>query len=299
MKIIPGYDQSTWNFNYVRIENGVKFPGNGAEIRVDRASRKIVGYNLNWINKDFPSAQNVLGTNQANDLYMEAAPLTLCYSPYYNSNQNTTEMLLVYLPQTPPGQPYFSMIDANSGEKLNEQLEPVALDFGVHVFNDIAGNFAEKEIALLGQAGLMDEYQDAFHPDDEIKLGTLLRAMLTTANGIYYTHNLSDQDVMKRSLDLGWIKEDLAPDSPVSRGLLSQLMVRFLGLDYLSQLADIYQLPYQDAYSIGLDLKGCAALTWGLGIIKNDGVNFDSGHTITRAEGALALIRTLGVKGNP
>ncbi|PKM78737.1 MAG: hypothetical protein CVU90_00190 [Firmicutes bacterium HGW-Firmicutes-15] len=299
IKIFPGADQSTWNVNYLRIVNGISFPGNGADIRVDRASQKIVAYNLNWVDSDFPSAQNVLGLNRANELYLQTAPLTLCYSTYYKAKRGLPEMSLVYQPQTPPGQPLSSMIDARSGEKLNEQGQPISQNLGVHVFNDIAGNFAEKEISLLGQAGVMSEYQDAFHPNESIKLVTLLRAMLDTASGIDNTRNLSDQDVIKRSLVLGWIKEDLSPDSSVSRGLLSQLMVRSLALEYLAQLPEIYQLPYQDSSSIGTDLKGYAALTWGLGIIRGDGVNFDPQHTISRAEAALALVKTLGTKTRP
>ncbi|MDD3363451.1 MAG: hypothetical protein PHZ03_00560 [Syntrophomonas sp.] len=298
-KMVPGANPTTWNFNYLRIVNGISFPGNGADIRVDRANHKIVAYNLNWVDSDFPSAQNVLGLDKANELYLQTAPLTLCYSTYYKSNRRLPEMRLIYQPQTPPSQPHSSMIDARNGEKLNEQGQPIAQNLGIHVFNDIAGNFAEKEISLLGQAGLMGEYQDAFHPSENIKLVALLRVMLDTASGIDNTRNLSDQDVIKRSLVLGWIKEDLPPDSVVSRGLLSQLMVRSLALEYLAQLPEIYQLPYEDSSSIGTDLKGYAALTWGLGIIRGDGINFDTQHTISRAEAAFAIVKTLGTKTRP
>jgi hypothetical protein len=299
VKIFPVYNPTTWNFNYLRIVNGINFPGNGADIRVDRASQKIVSYNLNWVDSNFPPAQNVVGLDKANELYLQAAPLTLCYSTYYRSNQSLPEMSLIYQPQTPPGQTYFSMIDAKSGAKLNEQGQPIAQRSGAIVFNDITGNFAEKEISLLGQAGLMGEYQDAFHPNENIKLADLLRVMLATASGIDSTRNLSDQDIMKRSMVLGWIKEDLQPDSSVSRGLLSQLMVRYLALEYLAQLPEIYQLQYQDSSSISTDLKGYAALCWGLGIIRGDGVNFYPQHTLSRAEAAFALVKSLGTKTRP
>jgi hypothetical protein len=120
VKIFPGANPTTWNFNYLRIVNGISCPGNGADIRVDRANQKIVAYNLNWVDKDFPSAQNILGLDKANELYLQAAPLTLCYSTYYKAKRGLQEMRLVYQPQTPPGQPQFSMINAHSGEKLNQ-----------------------------------------------------------------------------------------------------------------------------------------------------------------------------------
>ncbi len=294
---LPDYYQNTWSFNYQRTVNGILFPDNGADVRVDRATQQIVSYNLNWLKSDFPAATNVLGLDKANEVYLQLAPLTLGYTTYYRSNRGTPEMRLTYQPQIPPAQPYFNMIDASTGERLNTQGEPVTNNLAVHVFKDIAGNFAEREIALLGQAGLMGEYQDSFHPDEAVRLVTLLRTMLATASGPDYARNLSDQDIIKRSLVLGWIKEDRAPDSAVTRGLLAQLMVRSLALEYLAQLPDIYQLPYQDA--IGPDLKGYAALTWGLGIIRSDGITFDAQHTITRAEAAHALVKTLGTRTLP
>ncbi len=298
--MIPGDNPTTWHFNYLRTVNGISFPDNGANISVDRASQKISSYNLNWVDKDFPSAQGVLGLDRANDIYLQAAPLTLSYSSaQYKADRSLQKMRLVYQPQPPSTQPYYSMIDARTGEKLDEQGQAVSQKAHVRIFNDISGSFAEKEISLLGQAGLLGEYGDAFHPNENIKLVNLLRAMLDTASGLDSTRNLSDQDVMKRSLVLGWIKEALPPDSVVSRGLLSQLMVRSLALEYLAQLPEIYQLPYQDGSSLGTDLKGYAALTWGLGIIRGDGVNFDPQHTISRAEAACALVKTLGTKTRP
>jgi len=294
--ISSGVNQSSWHFNYLRTVNGISFPANGANIIVDRASQKITSYNLNWIDKEFPSAQGVLGIDRANDLYLQAAPLTLSYSILYNGGGGLSEMHLIYQPQNQSGQAYFSMIDAHSGEKLDEQGKPVSQNEGVHVFNDIAGNFAEKEISILGQAGLMGEYGDSFHPDENISLLVLLRTMLNSASGIDNTRDLSDSEVMKRAFELGWIKENLAPESEVNRALLSQLIVRSLDLEYLARRPEIYQLPYQDAYLLGDDLKGYAALSFGLDIIKGDGINFDAGHLVSRAEAAFALVRSLGAK---
>jgi len=294
--ISSGTNQPSWYFNYLRTVNGISFPGNGANIVVDRASQKISSYSLNWIDKEFPSAQGVLGMDQANDLYLQAAPLTLGYSTLHRGGSALSEMHLIYQPQTQPDQANFSMIDAHSGDKLDGQGTPLGENEGIHVFNDIAGNFAEKEISLLGQAGLMGEYGDAFHPDANITLLALLRAMLNSASGIEITRDLSDPAVMKRAFELGWIKETLAPDSEVNRGLLSQLMLRSLDLEYLAQRPEIFQLPYQDASSLGDDLKGYAALSFGLDIIKGDGINFDAQHIVSRAEAAFALIHSLNVK---
>lgn len=295
-KLRPTAGQTTWDFNYLRNVNGISFPGNGANIVVDRASQRIVSYTLNWIDSDFPSAQGIISSDQANDIYLQAAPLTLCYIPVYNDEKALSEVHLIYQAQSRPDQLDVSMIEAHNGEKLNQQGQPVTKNLCVHIFNDISGSFAEKEIALIGQAGLMSEYGDAFHPDEYIKLADLLRVMVNCSVDIYSTQNYTDQDVMNYALRQGWIKEMLPPESTVNRGLLSQLMVRFLGLEYVANLTAIYQLPYQDGSTLGDDLKGYAALTWGLGIIKGDGVNFDAQKLISRAEAASALVHSLGAK---
>ncbi|MEA4925838.1 MAG: S-layer homology domain-containing protein [Syntrophomonadaceae bacterium] len=295
-KLQPVAGQTTWDFNYLRTVNGISFPDNGANIVVDRTSQRIISYNLNWIDRDFPSAQGIIGSDQANDIYLQAAPLTLCYIPVYNDEKTLPEIHLIYQAQNLPEQPDVSMIEAHNGEKLNEQGQPVSKNLGVHIFNDISGNFAEKEIALIGQAGLMSEYGDSFHPDESIKIADLLRAMVNCSVDIYSTRSYTDQDVMNYALRQGWIKEMLAPESTVNRGLLSQLMVRFLGLEYVAKLSDIYQLPYQDGSALGDDLRGYAALTWGLGIMKGDGVNFGAQKLVSRAEAASALVHSLEAK---
>ncbi len=294
--MVPGSNPPNWSFNYLRTVNGILFPNNGVNITVDRISKKIVSYNLNWIDKEFPSPQGALGTDKGNELYLQAAPLTLAYSLFNMVEGSAPEMHLVYLPQNQPTHAMFSMIDAHNGTELNEQGEPLSLNEGSHVFTDIAGNYAEKEISILGQAGLMGEYGNAFHPDEHIKLLALLKAMLNSASGIDNTRNLSEPEIMKRAFELGWIKESLPPDSEVSRGLLAQLMVRSLSLEYLARRTEIFQVPYKDASLLGDDLRGYAALCYGLDIIKGDGTNFDGSHVVTRAEAALALIHSLGAK---
>ncbi|MDD4802086.1 MAG: hypothetical protein PHF24_03980 [Syntrophomonas sp.] len=296
IEVHPGYNPTTWNFNYQRTVNGITFPENGADIRIDRTSGIIVSYNLNWMDMNFPSAQNVIGFDKANELFLQSKPITLCYATYFKAYWGSPEMRLVYQPEIPPGQAYFYMIDAHSGKKLNGQGLPIAETAGVIKFNDIAGNFAEKEISLLGQAGLMYEYQNEFHPNEKIKVVDLLRVMLATTRGKDSTRNLSDQEIINRSLESGWIKEGVPPNSEVTRGFMAQLMVRYLDLEYVAQIPDIYQLAYKDKSTIGKDLTGYAALCWGLGIIRGDGIYFDSSHNVSRAEAAFALVKTLGAK---
>jgi len=284
-----------WVFHYIRMANGLDFPDNGADVTIDRSRGVITSYSLNWNYSELPSSAGVIGIDKATGVYLEAAPLELMYAPYYSAAKNDTLMHLVYKPQIPPGQPFFRMISAQTGELLDDSGKPVMAKARSHVFQDIAGNFAEREIALLGKAGLMTEYGDYFRPAEEAKLADLLRAMLGATAGLDSIRSLSDEDLIKQALAKGWLKETLPPDSKLSRASLSQLMVRYLGIDYLAALPDIYRIPYRDSGVLEAELAGYTALCWGLGIIRGDGAYFRPQQIVSRAETAAALVRALGV----
>lgn len=293
---VPISEWPTWNFRFIRIQDGIPFPANGVDIAIDRAHERVTSYTLNWDYSSLPPATGVIGLEQANRIYLGRAPLTLTYVPYYSAASKDTEMRLVYLPRVPDGQPSFRMLDAFSGDLLNNAGQPANTRTTGHVFNDVAGNFAEKEIGLLGKAGLMTEYGDAFHPGEPIAAADLLRAMLSIYQGPEAVRELSAGDIIKRALAQGWLEEEMAPESTVERDLLAQIMVRSLGLEYLAEIPEIYRLPYSDAASISQRSTGYVALCWGLGIIRADGVRFEPQYMITRAEAASALINSLRIK---
>lgn len=286
-----------WQFVYQRVVNGIPCPANMIEISIDKASKQPVSFYLNWSEKTFPSTRNSLSTQKANQVFLEGAPLTLTYTVVYGEEGAPREMRLVYQPQVPPGQPQSSIIDARTGAWLNYDGQPLSKEIRAVIFKDIAGHFGEQEISLLGQAGIFNEYGAEFHPDEQITLVSLLRAMISTREGIYSTKNLTDQQILDKAAELKWLKDPkAAPTAVVTRDVLAQLLVRYLDIEYLAQFTDMYQLPFQDAARLNVDLKGYAALTRGMGIIKGDGINFDPGHKVTRAEAAVSLVRTLKVK---
>ncbi|MEA1959900.1 MAG: hypothetical protein U9N81_01185 [Bacillota bacterium] len=293
---------SQWRFYFTRLVNGIPCHGNGISINVDSSSKKIVSYNLNWTDVAFPSADKVLGQEKANEIYLTEQPMTLHFTPWYGDKEirarDAAELKLVYSPQAVPPQRQVQMIDAISGDKLGWDGKPVAEQQHPCVFGDIAGHFAEKEISLLGQAGILCEYKTAFHPQEEIKLVTLLRAMLGVENDYYRSERSSDDEVMKEAVRRHWIEEGQKPETIVTRDLLAQMMIRWLDIDFITRMSgEALQAPYQDYAGLAADMKGYAALTWGLGIIRGDGVHFNAAHPIARGEAAVVLIRTLKIEG--
>lgn len=285
----------TWSFEYLRMVNGVRCPDNGINVSIDAGSKQVTSYNLNWSKNKFPSASGAIASKEANDIFLKNAPLTLNYTMVPDSKGNE-ELKLVYMPVGKAG---FSMIDALSGTALNDEGKAITSNPQAYVFNDIKGHFGEKEINILGQAGILGEYNTSFHPDENIKLITLLRAMLSAKDGVYSIQGLEDKEILKRCQNLSWIEKDAPVDGNVSRALLAELMIRFLNIDFLSQVQGIYQVSYQDAAQMSPRLKAYAALCWGLGIMKADGKTFNPQHTVSRAEAAVAMVNTLSIKTKP
>ncbi|OIQ09050.1 peptidase propeptide and YPEB domain protein [Moorella thermoacetica] len=290
-----GQNQPVQYFNYRRLVNGIPFPENGISVTVDTVAKRITSYNLNWGQFDFPAQKNLLQTEKATEIFLKSRPLTLTYIQIFGS-AGPGEVRLVYQPLAAPGTSAAAMVDARTGQLLDWQGTPLNQAPRPYHFNDIAGNFAKREINLLGQAGLFGEYGSAFHPDENITAVSLLRAMLMAKNGVQGNSDLGDDEVLKRAREQGWLKEDLQPGASITRETLAKLMIRLLNLDHVARVEGIYRVPYTDAGSLSSDSLGYVALSWGLGILKGNGSTFEPGHQVTRAEAAAALVRTLAVK---
>ncbi|MDN5344612.1 MAG: hypothetical protein PWQ18_723 [Clostridia bacterium] len=287
-------------FKYRRLVNGIPFPGNGVNITVDAVAGRVTSYNLNWGNYAFPPAINILNGQQALDTFLKGRPLNLSYTQIYipggPGGPGQGKIHLVYQPLGDPGQPASDMMDARTGQFLDWEGKPIARQPRPYHFNDIAGNFAEKEINLLGQAGIFGEYGESFRPAENVTVVSLLRAMLMVRNGVWGYKDLKDEEILKRARDEKWLQEDLQAGATVSRELLAKFMIRFLNLERAARVEGIYKVPYSDAASLSPGSLGYVALTWGLGIIQGDGSTFAPNHTVTRAEAAAALVRALQVK---
>ncbi|GFN22211.1 YcdB/YcdC domain-containing protein [Thermanaeromonas sp. C210] len=282
-------------FYYRRLVNDVPYPEDGFSITVDAATGDITSYNLAWSDLDFPRAEGILSAGEAVERYLSRQPLTLSYVEIYRP-RGDREIKLVYRPTVLPGAVGAAMIEAKTGEALDWQGKPVAQQPRPYRFTDIAGHWAEKEISLLGQAGLFGEYGNTFRPQERIKAAQLLRAMIGAQDGVPATAGLSDEQVLDRARLRGWVKENLAPGDEVSRQMLARLMVRFLGLDRAARARDIYRVPFADAGEIPSDSLGYVALSYGLDILQGDGRLFRPEEPVSRAEAAVALARTLNME---
>ncbi|ODA40255.1 hypothetical protein DSBG_2941 [Desulfosporosinus sp. BG] len=280
-------------FNYVRLENGIPVSNNGMNIVIDTVAKKVSNYDLNWSNSEFPSSSGVLPLDKVTERFLQIRPLTLNYTLLYLPNDQL-EVRLVYQPNTDNSQYMPSMLDAKTGDLMDVFGKSQPQWSGSHTFTDIQGNYAEKEISIIGLTGAFGEYGQSFHPDEKITTSTLLRAMLT-AEGNNRNRVLNDEDVAKMAKERGWLKEDVKLESELSRADLCKIMIRYLGMEPAAKAQGIYAVPFKDANTLQPDSLGYVALAWGLGILKVDGDTLQPTQTVTRADAAYALVHAYAV----
>ncbi|AHF09509.1 MULTISPECIES: PepSY domain-containing protein [Dehalobacter] len=271
-------------FNYERIVNGILFPSNNISITVDLQTKKITSYYLNWWNLDFPQLSEAMSPAKVQEILFQARPMQLTYVLLYDQGE-AKEVRLVYQPSSESSQTS-GLIDARTGSFLDFQGNSLKDQPQTHIFTDIAGNTAEKEITVLGMAGLFGEYGSQFRPTENITASAFLRALYTIKNGS--ENNLPDTDVIKKAKEEGWIQDNLAPSQIVTKELCSQIIVRFLGLEKIAALNPMFQTSFDD---VPVEERGYASLATGLGILKADNNKFYPLQPMTRADTAYALIR--------
>jgi hypothetical protein len=282
---------SLQEFNYQRVEKGVLFPNNGMNVMIDALSKTIISYNLNWGTLEFPDPSEGMAQSVAETEFLKARPLELKYVQKYNPN-GLGEIRLVYQPSMENVLARSNVMDAKTGQFLDWQGQVLADQPRPYYFKDITGNFAEKEISLLGRAGIFGENGDQFKPNDNLTMASILKAMIIAQNGIWQNTNLKDDELMQKAKELGWLNEEVSPMSVVSREQMAKLQIRLLKLETVAQLPNLFQSPYGDIQSDS-PAVGYTALVKGLGLMKIDGANFEPGKALTRAEGAYALMKTL------
>ena len=285
-------------FNYVRVVNGIPVSNNGINITVDTAAKQVNNYNLTWSNVEFPSASDVLPLDQAIERFLKVRPLTLNYFLNYQQNfqqDGQQEVRLVYQPKTDNTMYVPAMLDAKTGDPMDWYGKSQSQWSKPHSYTDIQGNYAEKEIGIMGLTGAFEEYGESFRPNEKITAGSLLRAMIM-AEGNNRDRVLTDDDVLKIAKERGWLHEDLKLWSELRRDDLSKIMIRLINLETSAQVKGIYAVPFKDANTIEPDSLGYIALAWGLGILKVDENTLQLNQTVTRAEAAYALVHAYAVE---
>jgi len=123
---------------------------------------------------------------------------------------------------------------------------------------------------------------------------SLVRAMYLGRYGLWGNTGFTEEEVITKAKEQGWLKEDLQPGDPVNREILAKVLIRYIQLNKVAELKDIYQVNFEDAAQINPDALGYIALASSSGIVKVEGQVLAPHDNVSRAEAATALFRALG-----
>ena len=281
-------------FSYSRVANGVDFPDNGMTVNVDPVDGIVTSYELNWSELKLPGVSGILSKDMAVESFLKARPLTLAYVRIV-SNGLLGDLRLVYLPfNQDRSMPLSSTLDAKSGELLDYRGQPVEKGPKPYSFSDLTGVDGAPEIAALGQAGLFGDFGNNFNPLEKMSVASLLRALYLNRFGLWENTNLAEGEVLTKAKEQGWLKEDLQPGDPVTRELLAKILLRYIRLNKVAELKDIYHLDFEDTAQISSDALGYIALAKSTGILKVEGQVLAPRDAVSRAEAATSFFRALG-----
>lgn len=291
-----------YRFVYVRKVNGVPFTGNAITVVYDAVNCRIINYNMEWFEAEFPAVDKVMSLDDAYEKLFGQIGLELQYKLKYsdsyaravNDSQSGAEVVLAYALK--PGKP--TTLDANTGEILGYNGKPYKEIKPVE-YTDIAGHFAEKQIAALAEYGISLGGTE-FRPDENIKQKDFFILLSKIMDYYYWTvisSESGDKDIDNLYSFLireGVVKpEEKSYESPVTREEAVKFIIRALKYTEVADIKGIYKPLFQDQDSINPDLEGYVTIAAGLKIVSGNNGCFYPKNKLTRAEAAVMIYNCL------
>jgi len=110
--------------------------------------------------------------------------------------------------------------------------------------------------------------------------------------------NISGQEDNKLISDClfrGWLKEKVDPQAPLTRQLMTETVIRSMGLDKAARYGGLYKNPFPEDQSIDESKLGYIALAHGMNLLHVD-KEFKADEKVTRGEAAYTIVRSLKVQ---
>ncbi len=288
-RTVPEDQAPTRYFNFTRLVNNIPVPDHGISLTVDTITGEVVEYSLTWPDLKFPATTGILNNAQASASYLSQEPLTLSYCKL-TSEPGVKDVRLVYIPWNDYDSGPYLMLDARTGKLLNWAGEPLPAPPATEAFNDLNGIPGQREINILGQMGFFREYGNSFKPNQPVTLVSFLRALILARDSDRSIYELDDAEIVKRAKSRGWLTEDLAPSAALNRATTGKIIIRYLNLERVAQLPNIYVNYYKDIKK-GDSFIGYAAILKGYQIMEGKDSNFGPAAMVSRADAAQFIFR--------
>ncbi|SHF11706.1 Peptidase propeptide and YPEB domain-containing protein [Thermoanaerobacter uzonensis DSM 18761] len=286
-------DWPSYPFRYVEISNGILCPFNNINVNVNQYTGDIVSYSINWTSVKLPAAENTISLEEAYKIMFDNSEFTLMYIPDsdYKSPDQPPTIQLVYQSN------FFNYINAKTGQIIDYSGKPVVKQSKIN-FTDIKGNWAEKDINLLVQYGIIDVKEDKFYPNKDILQKDFIKILIKAIQPDYYYTMPSYSDDYDTYYAIAINKniiteKEKSPDSIVTRQQAAKMLVKSLGAGYIADIPDIFIINFKDNDKIPKDMIGYIAIVSGLKIMNGSDGYFEPQQPLTRAQAAAVIVRYL------
>jgi len=288
------------HFNYTRQVNEIPFMANGFSLTVDSQTGEIISYNMRWQDRKFPEPDGILPKDEAENRFLDDIGLKLTYVKIYKPEDQSSNFRLVY--KLTSSQSY--TFDAKDMTPLDYNGKPIE-EIPVTVFTDIEGHWAQKEIQLLVDLGIISSSENKFRPDENITQGQFIKLLMTAINrtpgdvvpliGEVYKDKDNDIDkFIKEAIKVGIVKEgEISAEEAINREKAAAFVIRAMGYGKIASLPYIFNVPVEDASAISPEYTGHVALAIGLDILTVRSSNFYPKDPLTRAQTAVIIVRML------
>ncbi|HSL93419.1 MAG TPA: YcdB/YcdC domain-containing protein [Bacillota bacterium] len=302
-----GYPYS-YGFSFERYHNGIPVQGDNLYVEV-RHDGRIVGFYVSWYRAELPSSTGVMPSDAMAAHFLAAYGLDLEYVLRYEGELYSSvkpveyKVALVYRPAALNTYNF----DPRTGANLDWQGNPLVAEAKPQ-YIDIAGHWAQNDINLLVELGLLRLPGDSFRPDEAVILGDLLK-MLADASGwgdgvIILPRAYGEYQDTKFASPLGFglsrglfpEDSDLDPNTRVTREIFAFYLAKMLGHGPTAALKGIWAAPFGDFASVAAEYQGSVAVMYAEGVMRGDGVNFLPKAVTTRAQVVATLANMLRMK---
>jgi hypothetical protein len=289
--------QPVHNFQYSRFENGIPV-GNVISVGIDKETGLPSQIYMNWIDIDFPKADNVISPEEAKKVYLKDTEMSLeYYTPYISSITKNAqidrapESVIVF---KPTNNAMYKYIDAKTGKIMDYAGMPIQTSYVDE------SHWASDSIQMLEAQGVsinnISNYDEKLSRQDVVK-------MLSQIMGTQYFNNSGSEkkdsfsDVNKKNEYYRYI------ESAVQNGIIEATGSEFKGTqkitkgEFVVMLVDMLgykEIAKHDEIFSKSDGNIFVSICKALDILPvKTGEKYDSMDNITFAEAAYSLQKSL------
>ncbi len=283
-----------YGFNYIKKVDGISYPFDTLNIMVEPYTGQIISYNVGWYEPILPKADGIISLDEAYKNFFEKQNFSLRYVKYTDYTKDSmakSEIKLVYVMDN-----LASMIDAKTGELLDYNGKPIKPDSKTD-FTDIKGYWAENEINLLADMGIITHDSDKYSPNEGMKQKDFIKILMKAVNpeyGIQPSEEEYDSYYEQAVNSKVIFAKERADEKIVSRADASKFLVRAMNRGYVADLKGVFDEGFKDVNNKDKNL-GYESIISGLGIMSADDGYFHPTNGVTRGEAAVIIVRYLKI----